>query len=221
VQLLKNFPAFYGTQRFVTVFTRALHWSLSWARSIHSVPPHYVSLRFILILSTHLRLGLPGSLFPSGFPTIILYTFPLFALRATCPAHDIYIYKNSVCMKINVLEDVWFRRRLLAFRMMCCLLLHVNYCCTLKMEAEHSSVGKLLPEDTKSHSGGQLSSCQLPENLISHRLCVSLAWRFLQKRHISRAVHCLWNPEPTRSLACRNDVWYHILSFLELELNDV
>jgi hypothetical protein len=24
VQLLKNFPAFYGTQRFITVFTRAL-----------------------------------------------------------------------------------------------------------------------------------------------------------------------------------------------------
>jgi hypothetical protein len=29
VQLLKNFPAFYGTQRFVTVFTRTLYWSLS------------------------------------------------------------------------------------------------------------------------------------------------------------------------------------------------
>jgi hypothetical protein len=29
VQLLENFPAFYGTQRFITEFTRALHWSLS------------------------------------------------------------------------------------------------------------------------------------------------------------------------------------------------
>jgi hypothetical protein len=29
VQLLKNFPAFYGTRRFITVFIRALHWSLS------------------------------------------------------------------------------------------------------------------------------------------------------------------------------------------------
>jgi hypothetical protein len=28
VQILKNFPAFYGTRRFITVFTRALHWSL-------------------------------------------------------------------------------------------------------------------------------------------------------------------------------------------------
>jgi hypothetical protein len=29
VQLLKNFPAFYGTRKFITVFTRALHWFLS------------------------------------------------------------------------------------------------------------------------------------------------------------------------------------------------
>jgi hypothetical protein len=29
MQLLKNFPTFYGTGRFNTVFTRALHWSLS------------------------------------------------------------------------------------------------------------------------------------------------------------------------------------------------
>jgi hypothetical protein len=29
VQLLKNFPEFYGTRWFITVFTIALHWSLS------------------------------------------------------------------------------------------------------------------------------------------------------------------------------------------------
>jgi hypothetical protein len=29
VQPLKKFPAFYGTRRFITVFTRALHWSIS------------------------------------------------------------------------------------------------------------------------------------------------------------------------------------------------
>jgi hypothetical protein len=52
VQLLKNFPAFYGTRR----FTRALHWSLFRARSIQSIPSHPISLRSILILSAHLRL---------------------------------------------------------------------------------------------------------------------------------------------------------------------
>jgi hypothetical protein len=72
VQLLKNFPAFYGSRRFITVFTRDLHWSLSWARSIQSIPSHPISLRSILILSTHLLLGLPSGLVPSGFPTNIL-----------------------------------------------------------------------------------------------------------------------------------------------------
>jgi hypothetical protein len=32
------------------MFTRALHWSLSWARSIQSIPSHPISLRSILTL---------------------------------------------------------------------------------------------------------------------------------------------------------------------------
>jgi hypothetical protein len=44
VQPLKNSSAFYGTRRFITVFTRAIDWSLSWARSIQSIsPPSYSS----------------------------------------------------------------------------------------------------------------------------------------------------------------------------------
>jgi hypothetical protein len=71
VQLLKNFPEFYGTRRIITVFTKAIHWSLSWATSIQTIPPYSISLRSILILPTHLRLGLPSGLFDSGFPTNI------------------------------------------------------------------------------------------------------------------------------------------------------
>jgi hypothetical protein len=65
----QDFPVFYGIWRFITVFTRALHRPLSWARSIQSIPSHLISQRTILILSTHLRLGLRSGLFPSGFPT--------------------------------------------------------------------------------------------------------------------------------------------------------
>jgi hypothetical protein len=39
-QLLKNLPTFYGTRRFSTMFTRVLHWSLSWARWIQSISLH-------------------------------------------------------------------------------------------------------------------------------------------------------------------------------------
>jgi hypothetical protein len=35
------------------VFTRALHWSLSWASSVQSIPSHPISLRSILILSEY------------------------------------------------------------------------------------------------------------------------------------------------------------------------
>jgi hypothetical protein len=50
VQPLKNFPAFYGTRRFITALTGALHWFLSWARSIQSIPSHPISVRSFLIL---------------------------------------------------------------------------------------------------------------------------------------------------------------------------
>jgi hypothetical protein len=38
-QLVKKFHVFYGTRRLIVAFTRARHLSLSWVRSIHSMPP--------------------------------------------------------------------------------------------------------------------------------------------------------------------------------------
>jgi hypothetical protein len=53
---VKKFPTFYVTGSFITVFTRARHLSLSWARWIHSISPRPVSLRYILLWFSHLRL---------------------------------------------------------------------------------------------------------------------------------------------------------------------
>ena len=86
-QLVEKFPAYYGTRRFITAYTRPRYLSLSWARSIESVPPHPSFWRFILILSSYLREGLPSGLFPSGFPIKTLYTPLLSPIRATCPVH--------------------------------------------------------------------------------------------------------------------------------------
>ena len=74
LQLVKKFPAFHGTRSFITALTSVRHLSLSWASPIQSIYPHPNSWRSILILSTHLCLGLPSGLFPSSFPTKTLYT---------------------------------------------------------------------------------------------------------------------------------------------------
>jgi len=53
--------------------------------------PHPSFWRSILILSSHLCLGLSSGLFLSGFPTKTLYTSLLSPTCATCPAHLILL----------------------------------------------------------------------------------------------------------------------------------
>jgi len=45
-----------------------------------------------MILSSHLRLGFPSSLFPSRFPTKILYAFLMYPVHAPCPAHLVLLH---------------------------------------------------------------------------------------------------------------------------------
>ena len=99
LQLDKKFSAFHGTRRFITALTSFHHLSLSWVNPIQSTYPHPTSWRSILILSTHLSLGLPSGLFPSGFPTKTLYAPLSSPIRATCPAR---LIMNSL------VKFIWF-----------------------------------------------------------------------------------------------------------------
>ena len=67
LQLVKEFPAFHGTRRFITSLTSVRQLFVSWASPIQSIYPHRTSWKSILILSTHLCLGLPSVLLPSRF----------------------------------------------------------------------------------------------------------------------------------------------------------
>jgi hypothetical protein len=56
---------------------------LSQPNPVHNPTAHF--------LSYYLQLGLPSGLFPSGYPTKTLYTTLPSLIRATCPAHFIFL----------------------------------------------------------------------------------------------------------------------------------
>jgi hypothetical protein len=88
-KLLKNFSAIYETRRFITAFTRALHWSISWASLIQSIPSYLSKIHFNIVDS-------PTSWFSQWSLSFWIYQqYPiciLFApIRATCSAHLILL----------------------------------------------------------------------------------------------------------------------------------
>jgi hypothetical protein len=90
----------YGTRKSIIMLARARHWSLSWVRWIQSTPSHLISLRFILISSSHVHLGLRSGLFPFGFRIKNLYVFLASACQKLYCKHYIKIkhrHKLRLC----------------------------------------------------------------------------------------------------------------------------
>jgi hypothetical protein len=83
--LVKNFPAVYGTRRFITSFVTVRHWSLSWVKCMQSTHSLLISLKSILKLFTYLHLALLSGLFLSSFLTKNLYAFFVSSICATGP----------------------------------------------------------------------------------------------------------------------------------------
>ena len=63
---------------------------LSKINQVYDSPLQFLNMHFNII--PHLRLGLPSGIFPSNLATKTLYAPHLFPIRATCPAHLIFLY---------------------------------------------------------------------------------------------------------------------------------
>ena len=68
-------PRIFWTPIFNPAFTKARHLSLFWAKSIQSTAPHPTSWRSILILSSHISLGLPCGVSHSILSCLNVFTF--------------------------------------------------------------------------------------------------------------------------------------------------
>jgi len=68
--------------RFIAMFTRPSHWTLSWNRYIQSTFSHSISLRSIIILSLH-----------------------VFPMCATCPFHPLWSdHPNNIWWRVQIMK---------------------------------------------------------------------------------------------------------------------
>ena len=89
-QEVKQFPAFYRIQRFITTLTTARHLSLSWARCIQSMAPcYFLKLNFNIIIPSTPRSSMWSHFlrFPHQNPICT----SLLSICATCPTHLILV----------------------------------------------------------------------------------------------------------------------------------
>jgi len=104
-QLVKKFPAFYGTRRFITAFTSAWHLSPSCARTIRSITPHPTSWISNLILSSHLCLCLSCGSFPQIYsPKPRMHLSSLHTCYMPLPSHSSWFdQQNNIWSAVQII----------------------------------------------------------------------------------------------------------------------
>ena len=101
--LVKKFPAFYTNRTFITVFTTDRHLSLSYARWMQSRRRSYShnTCFYVLILSSHQRLSLPGCHFFLQASPAKTSLFAILSTRAKWSAHLILLYLSILPTSVN------------------------------------------------------------------------------------------------------------------------
>jgi hypothetical protein len=102
---IKILFALYGTWMFITVLTKDRHVSVSCARLIQSTNSHFVSWRFILILSSHIHFGLPRGLIFSDFPVKILYAPHPYTCHMLHPSYSLsFDHPNNFWLGVLIMQ---------------------------------------------------------------------------------------------------------------------
>ena len=116
-QLLKKFPAFYGTRRFITAFTSARHLSLPWVRSIQSLPPHPTSWRsycppiyaWIFQVVSYSQVSPPKPWIHLSSPPYVLHAPPIsFLLKENCTIYSGRLVVQHSLVKLTKCKNTSF-----------------------------------------------------------------------------------------------------------------
>ena len=143
LQLVKKFPAFYGTRRFITTFTSARHLSLSWDSSIQSKPPLiplpiyarvFQVVCFPQVSQPKPCIRLPSSLYVLHAPPIsffIIYNLysscmPLWLRQGQLYLYVDFLVRSNVQSQMSEFFVASVQRHLFSLRVI--VGLHFSYC---------------------------------------------------------------------------------------------
>jgi hypothetical protein len=160
VQGLQNFAAYYGTRRFNIECTRSLYLSLYNQTNIKDIPS-YISPRYLLLLSTDLRLGLPCGFFPFWLSYQNPIRIPFFpvpqTLRPPRLDNSNYIFIVVQIMKLLLLLchpcSILIFSSALGSQTSQCMFSSVNFRDQVRIHAEPLWVIYLLQNHTKIRCG--------------------------------------------------------------------
>jgi hypothetical protein len=69
---------------------------------VHTLTAYF--FRSILILSSHLHLGLPNGVFPSGFPNKALQALFFHVSYIPCPSHSQFDHSNNIMQEVQIMK---------------------------------------------------------------------------------------------------------------------
>jgi hypothetical protein len=122
-QLVKKLSAFYGTRMYITVFTIARRWTLSWARWIQSTPSRHIYLMptqpLIQWVPGTLSLGMKkpareadhSHLVPTSKNEWSYTSTPQYAFMAWCSVKaqgQLYFYHSNIILPSTPRSSEWF-----------------------------------------------------------------------------------------------------------------